>query len=123
MDKVTQSNAANAEESAAAAEELTVQAARLREAVSDLLRLVDGQGRQAGASASLVSTPDHQGAKGTSATARKPTATGDGHDTRTIRSNQPERPRDICDNTNTTTRCCVGRPEYGQQMSHFHPRG
>ena len=43
MDKVTQSNAANAEESAAAAEELTAQAESLKEAVSDLLRLVDGE--------------------------------------------------------------------------------
>jgi len=43
MDHVTQSNAANAEESAAAADELTSQAATLRETVSDLLLLVDGQ--------------------------------------------------------------------------------
>ena len=42
MDKVTQSNAANAEESAAAAEELTAQAESLKETVSDLLRLVGG---------------------------------------------------------------------------------
>jgi methyl-accepting chemotaxis protein len=43
MDKVTQSNAASAEESAAAAAELTAQAELLKDAVSDLLRLVDGQ--------------------------------------------------------------------------------
>lgn len=43
MDKVTQSNAASAEESASAAEEMTAQAESLKEAVSELLRLVDGQ--------------------------------------------------------------------------------
>ena len=43
MDKVTQSNAANAEESASAAEELNAQAESMKEAVGDLLRLVDGQ--------------------------------------------------------------------------------
>ena len=42
MDKVTQSNAANAEESAAAAEELNSQSAVMKESVSQLLRLVDG---------------------------------------------------------------------------------
>ena len=42
MDKVTQSNAANAEESASAAEELNAQADSLKDAVSDLLQLVDG---------------------------------------------------------------------------------
>ena len=42
MDKVTQSNAANAEETAAAAEELNSQSVALREAVADLRRLVDG---------------------------------------------------------------------------------
>ncbi|HLP00952.1 MAG TPA: methyl-accepting chemotaxis protein, partial [Opitutaceae bacterium] len=42
MDKVTQGNAANAEESASAAEELHAQSATLRDAVGDLLQLVDG---------------------------------------------------------------------------------
>jgi methyl-accepting chemotaxis protein len=41
MDKVTQANAANAEESASAAEELNAQAVSLKEAVSGLVRLVD----------------------------------------------------------------------------------
>ena len=49
MDKVTQSNAANAEESASAAEELNAQANALRETVSELLQLVDGhRANQAG---------------------------------------------------------------------------
>lgn len=42
MDKVTQSNAASAEESASAAEELNAQAENLKDAVFQLLRLVDG---------------------------------------------------------------------------------
>jgi thioredoxin-like negative regulator of GroEL len=42
MDKVTQSNAASAEESASAAEEMTAQAEALKDAVAELLRLVDG---------------------------------------------------------------------------------
>jgi methyl-accepting chemotaxis protein len=43
MDKVTQSNAANAEESAAAAQELGSQAEVLKLTVTDLLRLVSGK--------------------------------------------------------------------------------
>jgi methyl-accepting chemotaxis protein len=42
MDKVTQSNAAGAEESASAAEELNAQAAALKEAVTELSQLVGG---------------------------------------------------------------------------------
>ena len=42
MDKVTQSNAANAEESAAAAEELNAQAETMKESVAELLKLVGG---------------------------------------------------------------------------------
>ena len=43
MDKVTQSNSASAEESASAAEEMNAQAESLKEAVGELLRLVDGE--------------------------------------------------------------------------------
>ena len=43
MDKVTQSNAANAEESAAAAEELNSQAEVLKQSVADLQQLVGGR--------------------------------------------------------------------------------
>ena len=42
MDKVTQSNAANAEESAAAAQELNAQANVMRESVAELMQLVGG---------------------------------------------------------------------------------
>jgi len=45
MDKVTQTNAASAEESASASEELTAQAATLRELVADLQKLVTGAGQ------------------------------------------------------------------------------
>jgi methyl-accepting chemotaxis protein len=44
MDKVTQSNAANAEESAAAAEELNSQAVVMKQAVGELIRLVGTAG-------------------------------------------------------------------------------
>jgi len=43
MDKVTQSNAANAEESAAAAEELNAQAETMKQSVAELLQLVGGR--------------------------------------------------------------------------------
>ena len=43
MDRITQSNAANAKESAAAAGELSTQAESLKEAVLDLRGLVDGE--------------------------------------------------------------------------------
>jgi hemerythrin-like metal-binding protein len=42
MDKVTQSNAASAEESAASAQELSAQAQTMKEAVGELVRLVGG---------------------------------------------------------------------------------
>ncbi len=42
MDKVTQSNASNAEETAAAAEELSAQAVAMQEVVADLRRLIEG---------------------------------------------------------------------------------
>jgi methyl-accepting chemotaxis protein len=45
MDKVTQSNAATAEESAAAAEELNAQAETMKHSVNELLQLVGGQTR------------------------------------------------------------------------------
>ncbi len=45
MDKVTQANAASAEESASAAEELNAQAHAMKDAVNELLRLVDDKKR------------------------------------------------------------------------------
>jgi len=46
MDKVVQQNAANAEESASASEEMNAQAEQLREYVGDLVRLVSGAGKK-----------------------------------------------------------------------------
>jgi methyl-accepting chemotaxis protein len=51
MDKVTQGNAAAAEESASASEELSAQARTLKDAVGDLLALVNGEKGAPGASA------------------------------------------------------------------------
>ena len=56
MDKVTQGNAAAAEESAAAAEELNGQAQMLRSAVQDLMQLVDGQNQTASVSHPPIAT-------------------------------------------------------------------
>jgi methyl-accepting chemotaxis protein len=52
MDQVTQSSASNAEETAAAAEELNAQARAMHENVVELLRLVGGRGAGAGRSSS-----------------------------------------------------------------------
>jgi methyl-accepting chemotaxis protein len=60
MDKVTQSNAANAEESASAAEELNAQADALKDAVSELLALVDGEGA---AKSRTVAAPQAAGSR------------------------------------------------------------
>lgn len=54
MDKVTQSNAGNAEETAAAAEELNAQAQVMKENVIELLRLVGGSGRN-----SVIDSPHY----------------------------------------------------------------
>ena len=59
MDKVTQSNAANAEESAAAAQELNAQAAAMKECVAELLHLVGG-----GHAADLSAAPHHANGDG-----------------------------------------------------------
>jgi methyl-accepting chemotaxis protein len=50
MDKVTQSNAASAEESAAAAEELNAQAFAMKESVGQLLKLIGGKAQTMAAS-------------------------------------------------------------------------
>jgi len=54
MDKVTQTNAASAEETAGAVEELSSQAAAMKTAVSELLRMVDG-----GEGAQHAAAPEH----------------------------------------------------------------
>jgi methyl-accepting chemotaxis protein len=63
MDKVTQSNAANAEETASAAEELQAQARALQEAVGELMKLVGGSAGTATtpkASTAATGVPRHQ---------------------------------------------------------------
>ncbi len=57
MDKVTQQNAANAEESASASEELSAQAEQMNEVVGQLSALVGGAGRDTGAKQPASSTP------------------------------------------------------------------
>jgi methyl-accepting chemotaxis protein len=58
MDKVTQSNAASAEESAAAAEELNGQAEMLKQSVNELSKLVRG-GKTQSAATGQISAPAH----------------------------------------------------------------
>jgi len=57
MDKVTQSNAASAEESAAAAQELNSQAETMKQSVADLLNLVGGENQAPGAKMALALMP------------------------------------------------------------------
>ncbi|AOS43350.1 Methyl-accepting chemotaxis protein III [Lacunisphaera limnophila] len=57
MDKVTQGNAAGAEENSAAAEELNAQAVTLRGCVNDLLQVVNGAGAAGAVSAPEVMRP------------------------------------------------------------------
>jgi methyl-accepting chemotaxis protein len=63
MDKVTQSNAANAEESASAAEELNAQAEAMNDAVQQLKQLVDGksEGRAISKISSIRPPKSHMG--------------------------------------------------------------
>ncbi len=61
MDKVTQGNAAAAEESASAAAELNSQAQSMKQAVTDLLRLVGGDNAVASGTASPVDRDDFSG--------------------------------------------------------------
>ena len=79
MDKVTQSNAANAEESAAAAQELNSQAAAMRESVAELLQLVGGQGRTSG-TATADATPHRQETRRSAPAGKRPVSVhGNGH--------------------------------------------
>jgi methyl-accepting chemotaxis protein len=74
MDQVTQSNAANAEESASAAEELNAQADFLKEAVSELMQLVGGQCQASGSVAMPVEPQSNRKAHATP-TRHKPALT------------------------------------------------
>ncbi len=70
MDKITQNNASNSEETAAAAEELTAQATALQEAIVDLRSLVDN--KKPGTQQAARTAPKRQPAK--AAAARTPAA-------------------------------------------------
>jgi methyl-accepting chemotaxis protein len=69
MDKVTQSNAASAEESAAASEELNAQAVAMRESVAELLQLVGGNHQTVAVKTAVHPSPTHK-----TASATKPSA-------------------------------------------------
>jgi methyl-accepting chemotaxis protein len=69
MDKVTQSNAASAEESAAAAEELNAQAVAMKESVAELLQLVGGNHQTVAVKTAVLPSPAHK-----TASAAKPSA-------------------------------------------------
>ncbi len=73
IDKVTQSNAANAEESASAAEEMSAQTIALKEAVSELLALVNGRSGVRGA---LTGNESAVPVAGSSKAGRRPTPAG-----------------------------------------------
>jgi methyl-accepting chemotaxis protein len=76
MDKVTQNNAANAEESAAAAQELNGQAALMEQSVQELLHLVGGH---AGWGASVSTSLPQQTHPATPAANRFVSTPGNGH--------------------------------------------
>jgi hypothetical protein len=90
MDKVTQSNAASAEESAAAAEELTAQAESLKDAVSDLLRLVDGQKAHQGQTAKPSAARRVYHAAATPVVRAKATPHGNGNGHKPVHQTQPD---------------------------------
>jgi methyl-accepting chemotaxis protein len=66
MDKVTQQNAANAEESASASEELSAQAASMKEIVGELVVLVGGSNARTSSTATTT-TASHTAGQGHSA--------------------------------------------------------
>jgi methyl-accepting chemotaxis protein len=77
MDKVTQSNAANAEESAAAAEELNAQAGVMKQSVIELLQLV-GSASETAANPPASHIPQTREFRGAMAGAKRPAPVTDG---------------------------------------------
>jgi methyl-accepting chemotaxis protein len=90
MDKVTQQNAANAEESAAASEEMNAQAMAMKDMVGSLVAMVggaNGHGKQssnAKAEMSRIIKAEAGPAKSTLPAIRKPSKGGNGKDRRTM---------------------------------------
>jgi methyl-accepting chemotaxis protein len=76
MDKVTQSNAASAEESAAAAQELNAQAEVMKQAVGELMRLVGGAGTGSATGVNMVEADSFAAPM---MTASSKSANGNGH--------------------------------------------
>ena len=76
IDKVTQSNAANAEESASAAEEMSAQTTALKEAVAELLAMVNGAQTAGFAAADRLPSP---AAAPSRPGLRRPAAGANGH--------------------------------------------
>ena len=64
MDKITQSNAALAQQSAASSDELKAQAEQVQTAVSELMRMVDGNSNAHAPAASGIISPTLPGASG-----------------------------------------------------------
>ncbi len=87
MDKVTQNNAANAEESAAAAEELSAQANTMKHSVSELMQLV---GEKLSDSTGVV--PSHSSGKSSVPQRSAPAKNGRGSAVRSTRAPLPVAP-------------------------------
>jgi methyl-accepting chemotaxis protein len=87
MDKVTQSNAANAEESASAAEELNAQAETMKQSVAELLQLVGGQSALAAPAARAKEVQAHA-----SAAKRHDARNGNGHGDETAKPGRSMQP-------------------------------
>jgi len=83
MDKVTQSNAATAEETASAAEEMNAQAETMKQSVAELLQLVRGNGRTATDKQMIPTLAPKRGVKQARSIRSMPSqsamATGNGH--------------------------------------------
>jgi signal transduction histidine kinase len=75
MDKVTQANAASAEESAAAAQELNAQAAMMKQAVTELMELVGESEDRAGGPTPVARQPAFQPSHSTAGAARRASTT------------------------------------------------
>jgi methyl-accepting chemotaxis protein len=74
MDKVTQSNAASAEEGAAAAEELNAQSETMKASVTDLLRLVGGS-QQLSVSKTISKSSPEKAARSVAPVMKRPVMT------------------------------------------------
>ncbi|MBI5691760.1 MAG: chemotaxis protein [Verrucomicrobia bacterium] len=79
IDKVTQSNAANAEESASAAEEMSAQTESLKEAVGELMALVNGNTTTGSATAAVNPNAAFRSVSAKAAVRARSVSGGNGH--------------------------------------------